>query len=166
MNIKQALILAKDQKTDDELKAIMATLPSPRTHGFYKSLSEKWDHVWPCCTLPDAIWIDKGLTGFDHENKWIVEGFHTPNTARCRPLSTDPFGSYEQHKDDLKNQWWGATVKLILYQIPDGYRVYAINYGEIEDEFDGAEAAWRESLLEHLDYSVDAEALFGTAEPV
>jgi hypothetical protein len=52
MLVRQALILCKDQKTDDELKAIMATHPwsGALMHGFYKSndIDTQWESNWDC----------------------------------------------------------------------------------------------------------------------
>ncbi|MGY8682459.1 hypothetical protein Q2941_32485 [Bradyrhizobium sp. UFLA05-153] len=173
MQIKKALILSKDPKTDDELKAIMATHPAPWVHGFYKStLHDKW---WEACLHTsasgiDAIWIEEGFT-FDHGDKWLVESFHVPDLF-CRPLSADPFGPYERRKDQLEEAWWSANVALIFHQIPESYHAYGVYYGEREDEWGGPdcselpepEPAWRESLLEYFDYAPEVKAALGIAE--
>jgi hypothetical protein len=63
MFIKRALILCKDQQTDAELKAVMATHPwaSGLLYGFYKSFGRTWDELIASLGF-DAIWIDAGLT--------------------------------------------------------------------------------------------------------
>jgi hypothetical protein len=136
MFIKMALILNKDQKTDDELKAIMATHPwAPALlHGFYKTFGGTWEEYGDR-GFYDAIWIDGGIAGFDHNDKWLIENFHAPNLL-CRPLSDDPFGPYERRKDKLRKAWWDANVALICHQIPRDYQTYAVYYGEIEDDFE------------------------------
>jgi hypothetical protein len=176
MDIKQALILCKDQKTDDELKAIMATHPwsGAIMHGFYKSLDEKWEpdlEYWH--GTPDAIWVDGGITG-PVGVKWIVENYHVPNLFYCRPLPDDPFGPYGRRKDELEQAWWKANVALIFHQIPDEYHAYRVYYGEIEDDYDHdgshgghaavAEEAWRECLLHHFNYSPEVKAALGITE--
>jgi hypothetical protein len=166
MRIQRALILCKDQKTDDELKAIMATHPwAPALiHGFYKSFGEIWDECYGAHSGFDAIWIDAGLTLFDPDRKWIVENFHSPGGAlELFQPSTDLLGEYERHKCRLQYEWWEAIVRLITHQIPANYWAYGVYYGEIEDDFDNAEQAWRDSFLGHFDYSPEAQAALGNA---
>ncbi len=164
MFIRHALILCKDQKTDDELKTIMATHPwAPgMVHGFYKSSEGTRDEYGDWGGY-DALWVEQGITLFDAANKWIVKSFHTPNPYRELGSIDDLFGSEARREGELKNQWWNARVELILHQIPDHYQGYGIYYGEIEDEFDNAEQAWCKSLLEHFNYSPEIEAAIGNA---
>ncbi|MDA9521461.1 hypothetical protein XI06_14140 [Bradyrhizobium sp. CCBAU 11434] len=170
MMIKKALICAKDQKTDDELKAIMATHPwAPgMIHGFYKSDAIFGELIGRMTY--GAIWIDAGF-GFGSGN-WMVESFHCPEPAYpcSRPLPSDPMddGWYQRRK-----AWWKATSELIRNGIPDDYRVYIVYYGEIEDDFDFdgtqggdaavAEASWRKGILAHFNYSPEVEAAVGAA---
>jgi hypothetical protein len=159
MFIRDALIICKRQKTDEELKAILASHPwaPSMTHGFYRSFGGTWEEYGDR-GYPDAIWIDQGIAAFDPENKWIVENFHTPEL--CQLLPADPFGSYGRRKNELEERWWHAIQELIAFQIPDDHYVYNILYGELEDESgEGAEQAWRESLLEHFNYSPEVEAV-------
>ncbi len=158
MFIKIALIVSKDRKTDDELKTIMATHPwALLTHGFYKSFGGTWEEYADRGAY-DAIWCDGGIS-FNND-KWIVENFHVP-LVNWRDLSADPLCAYERYKGQLENKWWKATVELIVHQIPDEYQVYDICYGEIVDEFDNAEEAWRESLLKRLNYAPEVAAALG-----
>jgi hypothetical protein len=50
-----------------------------------------------------------------------------------------------------------------LHQIPAHYQTYNIYYGEIEDDFDDPEKAWREDLLARFNYSPKVEAALGNA---
>jgi hypothetical protein len=165
MFIKTALILCEDRKTDDELKTIMATHPwAPALmHGFYKSFGGTWEeYADRGGGDPDAIWCGGGITAYnrDRDDKWIVESFDTPHLL-CRPLSTDPLCAYERRKGQLEDNWWMATVELIRHQVPAEYRVYVIYYGEIVDEFDNAEEAWREGLLAIFNYAPKVAAALG-----
>jgi hypothetical protein len=179
MFIKRALICAKDRKTDDELKAIMATHPwAPvRVHGFYKEFDGTWAQCAARCvggSTYDAIWCDAGVTCFGDE-RWTVDGFHTPGLVLwpSKPFSEEG-DDYGRRMDLLGKRWWSATVELIFHQIPDGYHVCRVYYGEIEDEYDYdggrggdvvvAEEAWRESLLAYFDYSPKVKAVLGIVE--
>jgi hypothetical protein len=165
MFIQRALILCKDEKTDDELKTIMAThpwAPGGMVHGFYKS-SEGTRAEYGDWGGYDALWVEQGITLFDPANNWVVESFHTPSPYCELGSIDDLFGADARRNDELKKQWWDATVALILHQIPDDYRAYSIFYGELEDEFDHAEETWRESLRAHFDYSPKVEAFFNKA---
>jgi hypothetical protein len=159
MYIKRALIFSRVQKTDDELKAIMATHPWAGTlmHGFYKSREGKWDpYFFQAHT--DAIWIDEGITAFCRSNnEWIDEEVHSPAPLFWHVLDRP----WEERRDiwrNLEKAWWSATTALVLHSIPKGYPAYVVYYGEIEDEFDNAEEVWRESILEHFDYSDEVKA--------
>ena len=165
MYIKQALIVCKDQKTDDELKAIMAThhWAPAMIHGFYKLFGEVWEEEKEIGHMADAIWIDGGLTYFDTKNKWVVENFHVPNIYREQEPAL-LFTPYERRKYDLEKEWWNATVALILHQIPRDYHACGVYYGELEDEFDNVEEAWRESLLAYFNYAPAVEVALGNTE--
>jgi hypothetical protein len=117
MFVRTAFILCKAPKTDDELKAIMATHPwgPALIHGFYKVLDEKWKPDWGFWWgKPDAIWCNDGFNHFGSDNTWIVENFDVPHLYE-RPPSDDPFSPYEQRKDQLEKQWWNAVVVLIAH---------------------------------------------------
>jgi hypothetical protein len=60
----------------------------------------------------------------------------------------------------LQKALWKATVNLLLNDIPQDYCSHVVQYGEIEDEFDNAEEAWKKTLLAHYDYDPKVIAEF------
>ena len=101
------MIGRKDQKTDDELKAVMPTHPwAPAiVHGFYKLFGKVWKEEKEIGHMADAIWIDGGLTYFDTNNKWVVENFYVPNIYRAQEPAL-LFTPHERRRHDVEKEWW------------------------------------------------------------
>jgi hypothetical protein len=144
MLIKKALTCAMVQKTDDELKAIMATHPLVRSdaaYGFYKAFGGVWEKHGIDRGYRDAIWFDVGIARGSFvktprtslPGDWMAKGFHTPRFHW--PLHEDD----EERERELREQWWRTTVTLLIHRIPRAYLVYAIYYGEVESKDDDVE---------------------------
>jgi hypothetical protein len=169
MDIKLALIVCKDPKTDDQLRDIMATHPGwvPR-HGFYRPGSSVETHGTPA-----AIWIDRGITNYVPDAKWLVENFHVPRIDDWDlPLEINDYLLYWDRQCKLQKAWWKASLALVYYEIPSEYWRYHVYYGELEDDYDGsrggdaavAEEGWRRALLDHFDCAPEVKAALGIAE--
>jgi hypothetical protein len=172
MQIKRALVFCKDQKTDAELKAIMAEHPwsgGGPMHGFYKASEEEWEPDGYLIPRPDGVWVDEGVNAYGTGEKWVVENFHAPGHPRSA-LRLES-GRYWHLISTLEKEWWRVTTELILRQIPSSYHAYTIYYGEIEDEYDPwgdrggdaavAEQAWHEGIGKRFDYAPEVMAAVG-----
>ncbi|UGA45664.1 hypothetical protein HU230_0006390 [Bradyrhizobium quebecense] len=166
MNIKKALICTETPKTDNELRAIVATHPwAPlMTHGFYRKNpeSETWEdrESYSYGDSYGAIYVDAGIAY--KLGSWLVESYHAPHPQHpcSRFLDDERF----RQRFSLHKAWWKATSDLILNDIPDDYRVHVIYYAEITDEFDDTETVWRRNLLEYFNYAPELKAALGITE--
>jgi len=164
MFIRQALILSKTEKSDDELRAIVTTHPMAATlHGFYLT-HDTHDEASPAfppdlcrSSALDSIWVDERL------DPWIDRRFDAPGFPSA-VLRDESCSVHAQHRHELEQNWWKAVVALIRDDVPLNYFSYAVCYGEIEDEYDHPEQAWRDSLLAHFNYSPALRWALGIAD--